>query len=82
MEPVLYSGDQILVHRRKINVAEPGIFVLWDGDGLVCKWVEKDRTSDVPKYRIFSENHRFREYTALADEAVIHGRVIWFARRM
>lgn len=82
MEAVLFSGDQILVHRKRINVSEPGIFVLWDGDGIVCKWVERDRTSDTPKLRVFSENPRFKEYSVLADEAVIHGRVIWFARRM
>lgn len=82
MESILFSGDQILFHRRRVNVSEPGIFVLWDGDGIVCKWVERVHRSDPPKLRIFSENARFKDYEVLAEEAVIHGRVIWFARRM
>lgn len=81
MEPILYSGDQILFNRKKVNVAEPGIFVLWDGDGIVCKWVERVHGSDPTMLRIFSENKRFKEYSVLAEQAVIHGRVVWFARR-
>lgn len=82
MEGILFSGDQILFNRKMVNVSEPGIFVLWDGDGLVCKWVERIHRSEPPMYRIFSENARFKEYSILAEEAVIHGRVIWFARRL
>ena len=82
MEDILYSGDQILVDIRKKNVSEPGIFLLWDGDGVVCKWVERQHGSEPPMLRIFSENKRFKEYSVIAEDAVIHGRVVWFARRL
>lgn len=82
MEPLLFSGDQILINRAKANISEPGIFVLFDGDGVVCKWVERVHGSSPPRLRIFSENKRFHEYQILAEEAVIYGRVVWFARRM
>lgn len=82
MEDILYSGDQILVNIKKKNVSEPGIFLLWDGDGVVCKWVERLHGSEPPMLRVFSENKRFKEYTVLSEDAVIHGRVVWFARRL
>ena len=80
MEPVLCSGDRVLIDRRKTNVAEPGLFVLWDGDGLVCKWVERDHERDEPSLRIISENTRFAAYSRLIEECRIIGRVVWFAR--
>jgi len=82
MEPVLMSGDQVLIDRRKINPSQPGIFCLWDGCGLVVKWVERMHDSDPPKLRVMSENKRFSDYEVLAEEARIIGRVVWFARRM
>jgi transcriptional regulator with XRE-family HTH domain len=36
MEPLLQNGDQVLVDTRKISVVEPGLFVLFDGDGVVA----------------------------------------------
>lgn len=82
MEPVLMSGDQVLIDRRKVNPSQPGVFSLWDGYGLVVKWVERVHDSDPPKLRVMSENKRFSEYEVLAEEARIIGRVVWFARRM
>jgi transcriptional regulator with XRE-family HTH domain len=82
MEPVLMSGDQVLIDRRKLNPSQAGVFSLWDGWGLVVKWVERVHDSDPPKLRVMSENKRFSEYEVLAEEARIIGRVVWFARRM
>ena len=82
MEPVLMSGDQVLIDRRKLNPSQPGVFSLWDGFGLVVKWVERVHDSDPPKLRVMSENKRFSEYEVLAEESQIIGRVVWFARRM
>jgi len=82
MEPVLMSGDQVLIDRRKTNPSQPGIFSLWDGYGLVVKWVERVHDSDPPRLRVMSENKRFSDYEVLAEEARIIGRVVWFARRM
>lgn len=82
MEPVLNNGDTVLVNMLKNNVNEPGIFVLFDGEGIVCKWVERLVGSEPAKYRIKSENNRFSEYVILADEAKIIGRVVWFGRTL
>lgn len=82
MEPILNNGDIVLVNILKNDVAEPGIFVLFDGDGIVCKWVERIVGSDPAQYRIKSENIRFSEYSVLADTAKIIGRVVWFGRTL
>lgn len=82
MEPLLRHGDTVLVDRRKANLSMEGIFVLFDGDGVVCKWVEIDRDKDVPTLRIRSENPRFKEYDVLAENCQILGRVVWFGRRL
>lgn len=82
MEPLLRHGDTVLVDRRKTNLSMEGIFVLFDGDGVVCKWVEIDRDKDVPTLKIRSENPRFKDYDVLAENCQILGRVVWFGRRI
>lgn len=80
MEPILLNGDLVFVDVRKKDYSEPGIFVLFDGAGVVCKWAERVHESDIPKVRIKSENQRFSSYEALAEEVQIIGRVVWFSR--
>jgi len=82
MEPTLQSGDRILIDRRKINPSQAGAFALWDGFGLVVKWIERVHDSEPAKLRVMSENKRFSAYEVLVDEAQVIGRVVWFARRM
>lgn len=82
MQPTLESGDRVLIDRRRMNVQQPGIFVVHDGLGWVAKWVEHIPGSDPPRVRIFSENARFGPYERTLEEAHIIGRVVWFARRI
>lgn len=82
MQPVLESGDQILVDKRKIDPSNPGLFVVWDGNGLVSKWVEYAREHEPPRLRLMSENKRFTSYEVLIEESQIVGRVVWFARKL
>lgn len=82
MEPILHDGDNVLVDRRKTNPSQPGIFAIWDGYGLVAKWIERVPKSDPPALRIFSENARFAPYESLVEQTRIIGRVVWFARRL
>ena len=82
MEPVLQHDDQVLIDIRDSDISQAGLFVLWDGDGLVCKWVSRVHGSDPPKIRLLSENERFDTYEPLAEECKIMGRVVWFARRL
>lgn len=82
MEPLLQNRDQVLFDTRKTSIIEPGLFVVDDGDGIVCKWVERAHGSDPAKIRLKSENPRFDPYEVMAESARILGRVVWFARRL
>lgn len=82
MEPLLRSGDTVLVDRRKQNVAMEGVFVLFDGDGVVCKWVQRVHGSEPPMLRLTSENSRFPPYDVEAERCQMLGRVVWFSRRL
>lgn len=82
MEPLLSHGDTVIVDRRKVNISMEGIFVLFDGDGVVCKWVEIDREKELPTLKIRSENQRFQPYEVLAENCQILGRVVWLSRRL
>lgn len=82
MIPEFFPGDQMLVNRRKVSLAQPGPFCLWDGDGYVVKYLEKVAGSDPPKIRVISGNPRYSSGERLIEEVQIMGRVVWFARRI
>lgn len=82
MSPILEHQDRVIIDTTKKNPSQPAIFVLWDGHGIVCKWVERIPQTDPPKLRIISENERFKPYETTEEEANIVGRVVWFARQI
>jgi phage repressor protein C with HTH and peptisase S24 domain len=82
MVPEFLSGDQMLVNKSKISIAQPGAFCLWDGDGYVVKYLEKIPGSEPPKVRVMSGNDRYRPVERLADEIQVMGRIVWFGRRV
>ncbi len=82
MEPTLLDGDIVLVDLTRSCTTPPGIFVLFDGMGLVAKRLEHIPNSDPPLVRIISDNARYSVYERTADEVNIVGRIRWFAREM
>lgn len=82
MEPVLYSGDKVMIDLSRTSPSPPGIFVLHDGIGLVAKQLEYIPNSDPPRLLICSESARYQNYERTIEEVNIVGRVIWFARRL
>ncbi len=82
MEPLLASGDRILVDLSQRVAAPPGIFVIWDGIGVVAKRVEHVPNADPPTLRLSSVNPAYQSYQRSAEEVNVIGRVIWVARRM
>ena len=82
MEPVLYSGDKVMIDLSRTAPSPPGIFVLHDGIELVAKQLEYISNSEPPRVLIRSENARYRDYERTIEEVNIIGRVIWFARRL
>lgn len=81
MEPTLKSGDRVLVNMADTRVSQPGIFVLWDGDGTVVKRLELVPTSRPPVLKRISDNPLHGTYEVRAADTKIIGRVVWIARR-
>ena len=82
MEPLLSTGDRILIDTNQRVPVPPGIFVIWDGMGLVAKRIEHVPHSEPPKIVIKSVNPEYQTYERDAEEVNIIGRVIWAARRL
>lgn len=82
MEPTLCNGDMILVDITKKTPSPPGIFVLFDGLGLVAKRIEFMSHSRPPSLRILSDNPQYLPYERAIEETSIVGRVVWFAREI
>lgn len=81
MEPTLKSGDRVLVNMADTRVSQPGIFVLWDGDGTVVKRLELVPSSKPPVLKRISDNPLHGTYDVPAVDTKIIGRVVWIARR-
>jgi phage repressor protein C with HTH and peptisase S24 domain len=82
MEPLLSPGDRILLDTSQRIPVPPGIFVIWDGMGLVAKRVEHVPSSDPPKIVVRSVNPEYPTYELTGEEVNIIGRVVWTARRL
>lgn len=76
MAPELWPGQKVMVHLRDRQPSPPGVFVLWDGLGLVIKRIEFLAQSDPPRLRISSDNRQYAAYERTIDEVHILGRVI------
>jgi phage repressor protein C with HTH and peptisase S24 domain len=76
MEPALQPGQRILVDTGDRKPSPPGIFVVWDGLGLVVKRVQMLPHSEPARVKITSDNPKYDPYERTIDEAYIQGRVI------
>jgi len=82
MSPVLEDGDMILVDLSDTQPSPPGIFVLFDGVGLLTKSVELIPDSSAGQIRIAPANPHYSAYQRSLRDIRIVGRVIWFSRRL
>ena len=80
MEPEMREGDRLLVDTARRLPATGELFVLFDGNGLVVKRVE--RVPGEARLRLLSANPAYAPYTALGEEVQIVGKVVWVLRRM
>jgi phage repressor protein C with HTH and peptisase S24 domain len=81
LEPELSSGDRIMIDTSQRVPVPPGIFVIWDGMGIVPKRIEHILSSAPPRLRIMSVNPDYETYERDAEEVHVIGRVVWSARR-
>ena len=76
MVPTFHPTDRILVDTSDRTPSPPGIFVLWDGLGLVVKRIEYVAHSAPAMLGIASDNARYAPYERSLAEVQIQGRVI------
>lgn len=77
MEPDYNAGERVLVDRSHVLPSPPGVYVLWDGLGLVLKRVEVIfGTQDPVMIRISSINGAYSTYDRALSEVHINGRVV------
>ena len=82
MEPVLSTGDRILIDVSLKVPVPPGVFVIWDGMGLVSKRIEHVPHFDPPRVVLKSLNPEYDSYERLAEEVRVVGRAVWVSRRL
>lgn len=77
MEPEYQAGDRVLIDTSHRIPSPPGIYVLWDGYGLVLKRLELVPGMEEPRrVRIMSINPAYSAYELTLDEIAINGRVV------
>lgn len=76
MTPDFPPGSRVLVDLSDTVPTPPGIFIVWDGMGVVLKRVEFVPHSDPPRIRLSSINPAYSAYERPLDDALIRGRVI------
>jgi len=76
MEPEYPAGERVAVDTSHRVPSPPGVYVLWDGFGLVLKRVEIIPGTEPRRVRLMSINPAYPAYEVPLDEVVINGRVI------
>lgn len=76
MVPDFRPGERIMVDTSDRRPSPPGVFVLWDGFGLVVKRLEMIPYSDPPVVSLISRNEQYAKRQLPADDVDIKGRVI------
>ncbi|MBI1425806.1 MAG: helix-turn-helix domain-containing protein [Gammaproteobacteria bacterium] len=76
MVPEFVPGQRIFVNVSDRVPSPPGVFVVWDGFGLVIKRCMMIPHSDPPRVRLTSTNQEYPPYEVTVEEAYIQGRVI------
>lgn len=82
MSPTLASGDRVMVNLADVVPSPGGVFVLWDGLGVVVKRLEYIPGSDPIAVKIISDNPAHTTYERTIEEIRIIGRAVWYGRRM
>ena len=81
MEPELSEGDRLIIDTSRRTPDTGEMFVLWDGNGLVVKRVER-AAAEEPALQLKSANPDYADYTVPAMEVRIVGKVLWTIRRV
>lgn len=76
MIPEFLPGQRIFVDTSDCLPSPPGVFVVWDGFGLVMKRCSMVPHSDPPTVKLVSTNKAYPDYEVSTTDAQIQGRVV------
>jgi phage repressor protein C with HTH and peptisase S24 domain len=76
MIPEFNPGDRVMVNTADRSPSPPGVFVLWDGFGLIIKRCEMVPHSSPPRAILSSSNINYSTYEMDLKELDIQGRVV------
>ncbi|KXV70923.1 transcriptional regulator [Acetobacter cerevisiae] len=76
MEPELNAGDRVLVDTDHKIPTPDGMYVLWNGLGVVIKQLQVVPKSNPTRIRIISVNLTYPTDEALLSDIIINGRVV------
>ncbi len=76
MIPEFNPGDRVMVNTADRKPSPPGVFVLWDGFGLIIKRCEMVPHSNPARVILSSANANYETYEMDAKELDIQGRVV------
>jgi phage repressor protein C with HTH and peptisase S24 domain len=76
MSPTYNPIDRLMVDTDDVSPSPGGVFIVWDGLGLVVKRVQLVPHSEPPRVKITSDNIKYDPYERVLGEAYIQGRVI------
>jgi transcriptional regulator with XRE-family HTH domain len=79
MLPALQAGDMVLVDITHVAPTPPGIFLIFDGVGLVPKRLEIISPNRV---NVSSDNRQYASYEAQLSDLKILGKIVWLAREL
>ena len=82
MDPVLSDGDNMLVNISDTSPSLPGIFVLYDGVGMMAKRIELIPEAAPGQIRISPANTQYSAYQRHLDDIRIISRVVWYGRSL
>lgn len=82
MEPAFRSGDFLLIDTDRQAPSPPGVFVIFDGVGLIARSLEFLPNSAPPVVLIRSPGGQIRDLEVPLDDIKIIGRAVWHARRL
>ena len=76
MIPEFNPGDRVMVNTADRMPSPPGVFVIWDGFGLIIKRCEMVPHSKPPRAVLSSANSNYATYEAEISDLDIQGRVV------
>jgi hypothetical protein len=82
MEPAFRSGDHLLIDTDRRAPSPPGVFVIFDGIGLIPRLLEFLPNSAPAVVLIRSSSDSVRDLEVPMADIQIIGRAVWHARRL